>query len=92
MNPAENTGQIGLRGSFTSPPWEVTLPMIDEDMDGTYETTLSQKTAQNEIQFKFIQNGQYELEGHDNRVIVFEYKPEDILYTAIFDDPDGEQR
>jgi len=60
------------------------------DNDGIYEGTFSKKTAANGIQFKFVnQATEYELEGKDNRTLNFEYKPETIVYEAIFNNTDA---
>ncbi len=91
MNTVENVGNVGLRGNFTSPPWQETLLLEDPDGDGVYEGTFSQQAANGQISFKFVnQNEQFELPGQDNRSLSFEYKPETIVYTAKFNDPKAE--
>jgi len=93
MSQVENVKNVGIRGQFTAPSWEVTVPMSDDDQDGIYEVTLSQQTAQSQVQFKFVnQNDQFELAGKNNRHINFEYKPETIVYTAVFNDGNGSQQ
>ncbi|MBV7267593.1 hypothetical protein [Winogradskyella luteola] len=90
MNIVENPKNVGVRGSFTSNPWNETAPLTDEDDDGIYEGTFSQKTAINQIEFKFVNNNSdYELADLKNRVIEFEYKPEIITYKAVFNDPNS---
>ncbi|NER18968.1 CBM20 domain-containing protein [Spongiivirga citrea] len=92
VNGIENLNQVGLRGQMTDPSWQVTVPMTDEDKDGIYEVTLSEKTAVNSFEFKFVKNdGDYELRGQDNRRIQLEYKPQTILYEAVFNNPGGKQ-
>lgn len=92
MNEIENVSQVGLRGEFTNNSWTETLLLTDENKDGIYEGTFSQKTAQNNIKFKFVnQNNQFELIDENNRIIKFEYKPETINYEAIFNDSNGKQ-
>lgn len=92
MNTFEEFDSVGLRGSFTSPPWEVTLPMTDDNKDGVYEITITKKTAQNTIEFKYvIDNTLFELEGSHNRVINFEYRPQQLVYSALFDNNKGIQ-
>lgn len=92
MNDVENVGNVGIRGQFTNPPWELTVPMTDENNDGIYETTVSDKTAQNSVEFKFVnQNDQFELKDKNNRTIPLEYKPETITYEAVFDNQEGRQ-
>ncbi|WP_299677203.1 hypothetical protein [uncultured Tenacibaculum sp.] len=80
---------IGVKGDFTDPRWKVEVPLTDEDKDGVFETTLTQKTAVYAIQFKVIKNGSiYELKGKPNRVLQFEYKPETIIYEVKYNDPE----
>lgn len=89
MTNIENPENVGIRGDFTSNPWNETFPLTDDNGDGFYEGTFSQKTAINQIQFKFVNNkSDYELRGFDNRVINFEYKPETITYKAVFNNSD----
>lgn len=93
MSQVENTKNVGLRGQMTNPPWQVTIPMTDEDKDSIYEVTLTEKTAANSFQFKFVKDDEdYELKGLDNRMIRFEYKSEMIVYEARFDNTDEKQR
>ncbi|MBC2846755.1 hypothetical protein [Winogradskyella flava] len=90
MNAVENVSNVGIRGNFTDNPWTETVPLTDTNSDGIYEGTFSQKTAHNQIQFKFVnQGGDYELKDTDNRIIEFEYKPETITYEAVFNNPEA---
>ena len=90
MNGIENPSKVGVRGSFTDNPWNETIPLTDEDGDGIFEGRFSQKTAINQIQFKFVKdNADYELRGSDNRIIEFEYRPETIVYEATFNNPNA---
>jgi len=85
MNGVENVGNVGIRGNFTSPRWNQLVPLTDEDGDGIYTATLTQKTAVYGIEFKFVNQGsEYELKDQPNRELVFEYKPETIEYIATF--------
>lgn len=93
MNHVENAQEVGLRGNFTLPPWEIVLPMEDKNNDGIFETTVSKSTAQNEVEFKFVNfNDQYELDCSGNRIITFKYRPEVIVYEATFNESDGRQK
>ena len=85
MNGEDEVENVGIRGSFTPNSWNETVPLSDEDGDGIFEATFSQKTAISQIQFKFVNRNSYELEGKDNRVLKFAYEPETITYKAIFD-------
>ena len=92
MRSYDSIDQVGLRGQFTSPPWEVNVPMSDDDNDGIYKVTVQDKTAQSSVSFKFVINeDEFELEGLPNRSIQFQFRPENILYTAVFDNPEGKQ-
>jgi hypothetical protein len=85
MNGIDNVGSVGIRGDFTDQQWRETVPLTDEDGDGIYTATLTQKTAIYGIEFKFVNQGfDYELKGEPNRELVFEYKPETIEYIATF--------
>lgn len=85
MNGIENVGDVGIRGDFTDPNWRQTVPLTDEDGDGIYSTTITQKTAIYGIEFKFVNQGSdFELKDQPNRELVFEYKPETIEYIATF--------
>jgi hypothetical protein len=92
MNQIENVAQVGVRGPFTANPWKETIYLEDINNDGIYEGTIEQKTAQNQVEFKFVNlNDQFELKNQDTRIINFEYKAETILYQAIFNNPKGSQ-
>ncbi|MDT0557470.1 hypothetical protein RM697_02345 [Ichthyenterobacterium sp. W332] len=90
MRSVNDFNSVGVRGSMTDKQWQETLPLIDNNNDSIYEITLSEKTAINSIEFKFvINNSDYELKGYDNRVINFEYKPETIIYETIFNNSEA---
>lgn len=88
MSGVQPIGEVGLKGEFTNPSWKKTIPLTDDDHDGIYETTLSQTTAVSATEFKFVHNEVYELQNQDNRVLYFEYKPETLTYTAVWNTPD----
>lgn len=92
MNAIENPSNVGLRGNFTENAWQETLYLNDDDGNGIYEATFSQETAFNSVEFKFVNHDSiYELEGKDNRLLKFKYKPETIIYKATFNNPNSEQ-
>lgn len=91
MTSVPTASNVGVRGSFTANSWTETMPLTNKNGDGIYEGTFSQKTAINAIDFKFVNNDDYELKGQNNRIINFEYKPETIEYEAVFNNPNGEQ-
>lgn len=84
-NGIEDITSIGIRGSFLPNKWKETVPLNDKNNDGVYEITFNEKTAVYGITFKFVKNGKdYELMDKKNREIVFEYKPETIIYKTKF--------
>lgn len=87
MNGITVDGVVGIRGQFPTSNWQKTIPMNDPNGDGIYEVTFTEKTAKNSVEFKFINGDTYELQGLDNRVLKFEYKPQTIRYDAIFNNP-----
>ncbi|MDT7831483.1 hypothetical protein RQM59_03770 [Flavobacteriaceae bacterium S356] len=85
MNGVENVNSVGIRGNFLPNKWRETVPMSDEDKDGIYQISFTEKTAAYGIAFKFVKNNnQFELPGEGNRELVFKYQPEVIEYKAIF--------
>ncbi|MDP5092361.1 MAG: hypothetical protein NWQ17_03580, partial [Polaribacter sp.] len=77
----------GIRGDFLPNKWEETVDLTDENNDGIFEITFTEKTAVNNINFKFVKNdSQFELEGKENRKITFNYKPETIIYKSKFNE------
>ncbi|PQJ80004.1 hypothetical protein BTO18_12855 [Polaribacter porphyrae] len=90
-NGIENITSLGIRGNFLPNQWRETVPLKDDDNDGVYEITFNEKTAVYGISFKFVQNGfDYELKNEENRQIVFEYKPETIVYKTKFNNSKSE--
>ena len=88
MNAIENPKDVGIKGDFTSNPWNETAPLTDDNNDGIYEATFSQKTATNQIQFKFVnEDSIYKLQDLDNRILEFKYKPKTIIYEGVFNNP-----
>lgn len=92
MNAAEHINGVAITGEFTSPPWSEKIPLTDNDNDGIYQLSLTDQTAVSEMEFKFVtSDGTYELQDQGNRVLRFEYRPETIVYEAIFNQPEGKQ-
>ena len=59
--------------------------MTDENNDGIYEITFTEKTAAHGISFKFVKNNdEFELQNQENRKLIFEYQPETIFYITTF--------
>ena len=84
-NGVENIESLGIRGDFLPNKWRKSYPLTDKNKDGIYEVTFNEKTAVYGITFKFVKNGvDYELKDEENRQIVFEYKPEIIVYKTKF--------
>ncbi|WP_445748288.1 hypothetical protein [Polaribacter sp.] len=86
-NGIESINSIGIRGDFLPNKWEETVDLTDENNDGIFEITFTEKTAVNNINFKFVKNdSQFELEGKENRKITFNYNPETIIYKSKFNE------
>jgi hypothetical protein len=59
--------------------------MFDNNQDGIYEITVKLFTAQNGLEFKFVHNDSlFELENQNNRMLNFQYRPEEISYFGHF--------
>lgn len=88
MSAIESPSKVGLRGEFGTVPWNETIYLTDSDTDGIYEGELTKQTGQGGMEFKFVHHkDQFELQGQNNRLISFEYKPEIIVYEAMFNNP-----
>ena len=86
MKDAQNFETVGVRGDIKPLSWQETTPLLDDNNDSIYTTTLEFDTASNQLNFKFVINGQvFELDGSDNRVLPFEYKVEELIYSTSFD-------
>jgi hypothetical protein len=91
VNGVENIESLGIRGDFLPNKWRKSYPLTDKNKDGIYEVTFNEKTAVYGITFKFVKNGvDYELKDEENRQIVFEYKPEIIVYKTKFNNTTSE--
>lgn len=76
---------MGIRGNTSPLSWNETFYMTDANNDGVYEGEIQLKSASYNIEFKFVnQNENFELQDQPNRSIRFEYKPETIMYSTIF--------
>ena len=92
VSQVENVESVGLRGQFTSPPWQVTIPLSKGEKNGSYRVSLIETTAQNQVEFKFVVNeDEFELKDQPNRIITFSYQPEEIVYEATFNNKEGKQ-
>ena len=77
---------VGIRGDIKPLSWQETIVLNDIDGDSIYTTSLEFDTASNQLNFKFVINDEeFELEGQNNRVLPFEYKPEELKYNSSFD-------
>lgn len=85
MNAVENPLNVGVRGGSNPLSWRETLMFTDDNNDGVYEGSIELQSASYDIEFKFVnQHNNFELEDKNNRTITFDYKPETIIYEAIF--------
>jgi len=90
MRGVDNIKNVGVRGQFTSPSWEKTIYLNDTNNDSVFEGSITREAAQYGFQFKFVnQDSIYELKNQSNRTVLLQYKPETLLYEAIFNNPNG---
>lgn len=88
MTNTDNPSNVGIRGEFGSNPWNETVYLTDDDEDGIYEGTITKQTGQGSIEFKFVNHHEeFELQGQNNRFIIFKYQPEILIYEAVFNNP-----
>lgn len=88
MTGVENPSKVGVRGQNPL-SWDETTYLSDADGDGIYEDIFEIYTANNQVEFKFVtSDDQFELQDQNNRSLKFEYKPETIIYKAVFDNLD----
>lgn len=72
---------VSIMGSVSPLNWDKEYPLTDEDGDGIFETEIVFNTSKRYINFKFVNNGQMELEGSDKRRIWFKDEPIAKTYT-----------
>ncbi|WP_299124554.1 hypothetical protein [uncultured Winogradskyella sp.] len=88
MTEIKNHSKVGIRGNYPL-SWDETTFLSDEDNNGIYEETFEIYTANSTIEFKFVNNdSEFELQDQNNRSITFDYKPETIIYEAVFNNPE----
>ena len=86
MKGVQNFESVGIRGDIKPLSWQETSLLSDDNNDSIYTSTLEFDTAGNQLNFKFVINGEvFELDGTDNRVLPFEYKMEELIYSTSFD-------
>lgn len=90
MRGLDNITNPGVRGQFTSPAWKKFIPLTDKNNDSIYEAKVEFQAAQYDIKFKFVNNGEYELQNQPNRSVKFKYEPENFTYKAVFNNPSTE--
>ena len=84
MNGVENPSKVGIRGTHPL-SWDETTFLNDTDGDGIYEDIFQIYATNNTVEFKFVNNAsEFELQDQSNRKLTFEYKPETIVYSAIY--------
>jgi len=67
--------RVAVRGNIKPLSQSKDFELTDVDKDGIYEATISFKTSKPNVKFKFLVNGQTELEGSDSRVLWFKDEP-----------------
>ena len=80
--------KVGIRGEGKPLSWREDLAMIPVVKDSLYTVTLTGQTPYDFTEIKFTVNGQFELEGKDNRRLVF--AGDTTYYRAKFNVPGDE--
>lgn len=73
---------VGVRGEGNPLSWREDYPMSVMVKDSLYTVTLTGQTPYDFTEIKFTVNGQFELEGKDNRRLVF--TGDTTYYSAKF--------
>jgi hypothetical protein len=81
----KNIKTVGVRGEGKPLSWDNDLPMKELVKDSLYSTTVTATTGYLFAEFKFVVNGEFELNGKDNRRVVFD-KSRNTLYKAKFNE------
>lgn len=72
---------VSIKGSVSPLSWDKEYPLTDQDGDGIFETEITFNTSNRYVNFKFVNNGQTELEGSDERRIWFKEEPVEKVYS-----------
>lgn len=72
---------VAVKGSISPLSWETGYPLEDPDGDGIYEAQISFNTPEKSLYFKFTKDGEWELEGADNRSLRFGEAIDPKVYT-----------
>lgn len=86
MNNVKEVGGIGLSGNLEPLTWDNSYPLIDENGDGIYEAKIIFNTSDKYFKFKFINNGNLELNGSDSRILWFSDEP--LKKSYVFNEYD----
>lgn len=84
MRKVVQVNNVGIRGSESPLSWNKMIALTDTDNNGIYEATIDFKTSKKNVKFKFVNEGEEELQGSDNRIIWFKEKP--IISNLIFNE------
>jgi hypothetical protein len=76
--------KVGIRGNDKPLSWEYDTEMREVKKDSVYKITITGETGYKFTEVKFVVNDVFELQGKDNRRIVFSEK-DTTFYNAKFD-------
>ncbi|SFR47675.1 hypothetical protein SAMN04490243_1955 [Robiginitalea myxolifaciens] len=86
----ESIGAVGIRGSLPPLSWNETIELSDPDGDGIFTGKVLVDTGHSSMSFKFVaEDGSYELANQNNRNLEFEYQPQVIRYSTIWNNPEA---
>lgn len=83
MGQRENIEVVSLRGNIEPLSWDKDFLLTDENKDGIFEATIIFNTKERLVQYKFLQNGEWELDGVDNRT--YRLDSDQITVKNVFD-------
>jgi hypothetical protein len=77
--------KVGIRGNDKPLSWEYDTEMREVNRDSVYQITITGETGYKFTEVKFVVNDVFELQGKDNRRIVFSEK-DTTFYNAKFNE------
>lgn len=82
-NGIQRIENVGIRGNDRPLNWENDFPMYYDAKDDSYKANVTMNTGYLFTEFKFVVNGEFELQNQENRKLLFKAK-DTIFYTAEF--------
>lgn len=87
VSEVKNVQKVGIRGNNNPLSWEYDTEMKEVKKDSVYQITITGETGYKFTEVKFVVNDVFELQGKDNRRVVFSEK-DTTVYNAKFNKTD----